>query len=485
MHKITNIMKNYLVLPINNDAENRDICITPVNGKPYGLSVRLDSTNPKYYEYIDITHLGIIESVSLKENEYSFANKKPDSIYKEDLRPKIHFTPSNGWNNDPNGIVYYDGVYHMFYQHNPAGNTWGNMHWGHATSKDMIHFTEEDIALFPDHLGAVYSGSAIVDFDNVSGLKENENDVIILFYTAAGYRFNQCIAYSTDKGKTFKRYSKNPILSYSTFWNRDPKVIKCDDLNCYVMALFLDENTYMLYKSHNLLDWEELQKVDIPDDYECPDIFKIKVEETGEYVYVLQGACGAYLIGKVEGNKFVFDKTPHKNMFGNYIDYCGQSYSNLGERVVQVYWQKSIVYTNMPWGSNLSLPQEVTMHKDNKGNLNLYYYIAKEFNDVKKEIYDANKINNNCGYDISSTIEFEKETQLKCFGIDIPIPEQFINSRINVRIIVDTIGVTIYINEGQRFTSLAALPDYKLKPLEATQGKIIDSTIYSIKSFLN
>ena len=123
-------MKNYLKLPINNKKDNIDVLLTSKDGTYYGLSVRLDAIEPDYYVYVDVSFLGEIESVNLKENEYTFTNNKSDTLYYEKLRPKIHYTVSNGWNNDPNGMVYYDGVYHMFYQFNPAGNTWQNMHWG-------------------------------------------------------------------------------------------------------------------------------------------------------------------------------------------------------------------------------------------------------------------------------------------------------------------------------------------------------------------
>ena len=480
-------MKNYLILPINNNKEPKDVLLVSKTGINYGLSVRLYAVDPKYYVYIDVTFLGEIETVNLKENEYSFANSRPSDLYKEKLRPKIHYTVPNGWNNDPNGMLYYDGVYHMFYQYNPAGNTWGNMHWGHATSTDMIHYKEEDVALRPDFLGAVYSGSAFVDYENVSGLKENENDPIILFYTAAGFRFNQCIAYSTDKGKTFKRYNKNPIIPFVTFWNRDPKVIKCEELNCYVMAVFLqdDNNNFILYKSSNLLDWEEIQRVAIALDYECPDIYKIKVEETGEYVYVLQGACGSYIIGKVKDGKFDFDLEVKKCLYGNYIDYCAQSFSNLGNRIVQVNWQKSIVYDDMPWGSNLSLPQEVTMHKDENGNLQLYTYIAKEFDNIEKILYTGEKPSYDCGYDIKANICVNENSIINCFGIQIDLPEEFKNGNMDVRIIVDTIGVSFYINGGIKYTTIASLPNYDLSPLMVENGKINKEEIYIVKSFIN
>ena len=479
-------MKNYLVLPINNEKDLKDVLLVSKDGANYGLSVRLDANNPKYHVYVDVSFLNEIESINLKENEYSFASKRPDSLYKETLRPKIHYTVPNGWNNDPNGMIYYDGIYHMFYQFNPAGNTWGNMHWGHATSTDMIHYKEQEVALRPDFLGAVYSGSAIVDFDNLTGLKENENDPIIIFYTAAGFRFNQCIAYSTDKGKTFKRYDKNPIIPFVTFWNRDPKVIKCEELDCYVMAVFLqdEDNNFILYKSTNLLDWQEIQRVPIKWDYECPDIYKIKVEETGKYVYVLQGACGSYIIGNVKDGKFEFDLEVKKCLYGKYIDYCAQSFSNLGDRIVQVNWQKSIVYDNMPWGSNLSLPQEVTMHQDKDGKLQLYTYIAKEFDNVDKELYKGIKPEYDCGYDIKAKINVNKDSVIKCFGITIDLPEECNEGKLDVRIIVDTIGVSFYINGGIKYTSLAALPDYDLTPLEIINGNIESQEIYIVKAFV-
>lgn len=478
-------MQNYLVLPINNQKENKDVLLISEDGINYGLSVRLDAVDPKYYVYVDVSFLGKIKSINLKEEEYKFTNSKMDSLYHEKLRPKIHYSVPTGWNNDPNGMVYYDGIYHMFYQFNPAGNTWGNMHWGHATSKDMIHYKEDKVALTPDFLGAVYSGSAIVDYDNVSGLKENENDPIILFYTAAGFRFNQCIAYSTDKGKTFKRYEKNPIIPFLTFWNRDPKVIKCEELNCYVMALFLqdEDNNFILYKSTNLLDWIELQRVPINGDYECPDIYKIKVEETGEYVYVLQGACGGYIIGNIKNGKFEFDLDVKKCLYGNYIDYCAQSFSNLGDRIVQVNWQKSIVYPDMPWGSNLSLPQEVTMHKTLDGKLQLHTYIAKEFDEVEKELYKGVKPDYDCGYDIKANIDVNEKSIIKCFGIEIPLPIEYKEAILDVRIIVDTIGVSFYINGGVKYTSLAILPNYDLIPLEIENGKINTNEVYIVKSF--
>ena len=142
------------------------------------------------------------------------------------------------------------------------------------------------------------------------------------------------------------------VENSNNYKTRRELVIKCEELNCFVMAVFLqdEEDRFILYKSTNLLDWIELQRVPIKGDYECPDIYKIKVEETGEYVYVLQGACGNYIVGNINNGKFEFDLNVKSCLYGEYIDYCAQSFSNLDNRIVQVNWQKSTVYSDMPWG---------------------------------------------------------------------------------------------------------------------------------------
>ena len=173
--------------------------------------------------------------------------------------------------------------------------------------------------------------------------------------------------------------------------------------------------------------------------------------------------------------KFEFDLEVKKCLYGKYIDYCAQSFSNLGDRIVQVNWQKSIVYPDMPWGSNLSLPQEVTMHKTLDGKLQLHTYIAKEF---EKELYKGVKPDYDCGYDIKANIDVNEKSIIKCFGIEIPLPIEYKEATLDVRIIVDTIGVSFYINGGVKYTSLAILPNYDLIPLEIENGKINTNEVY-------
>ena len=200
----------YIVLPINNNSDAQKLVLHGHTGD-YSVDVRLDSENPEYYSYLPVDFLG--EFTSAPENSgYSVSDTLPEDTYREPLRPLFHFTAAQGWLNDPNGLIYYEGKYHMFYQHNPAGNKWANMHWGHAVSTDLMHWKELPIALYPDESGTMYSGSAVEDTENVTGLKENGHNPLILFYTAAGNPRTQCMAYSVDGGGTFKKYPGNPII---------------------------------------------------------------------------------------------------------------------------------------------------------------------------------------------------------------------------------------------------------------------------------
>jgi sucrose-6-phosphate hydrolase SacC (GH32 family) len=233
----------------------------------WAFDIEMANDSPDWYAYFDISkwkgeELEIwIDSLDyhspsfdlIKQSDKELGN---DKLYQEPQRAQLHFSPKRGWNNDPNGLVYYKGEYHLFFQHNPYGILWGNMHWGHAVSTDLVHWKELDIALYPDSFGSMYSGGGIVDIDNTSGLGDGSNAPMVLFYTAAG-SWIQGLAYSQD-GRNFKK--TDPILPKVTDGNRDPKVIWHEPTRRWVMVLYVaqenDQHTIHFLTSANLKKWE-------------------------------------------------------------------------------------------------------------------------------------------------------------------------------------------------------------------------------------
>ena len=237
------IQKKYLIFPVNTFLPRKKLMFKIDGETVYSLNIKLDNYAPDFFAYIDVSRF-MDKEIELDVNPETEINFKEsdtmelENLYSEPLRPQVHFSTKNGWINDPNGLIYLNGVYHMFYQYNPAEPEWENMHWGHAQSRDLVHWEEKDTALFPDSRGTMFSGSAFLDEKNVSGLKDGENNAALLFYTATE-PFCQYMSYSTDDFKTIAHYGKQPVVPHILDCNRDPKVVFCDELNCYIMALYL------------------------------------------------------------------------------------------------------------------------------------------------------------------------------------------------------------------------------------------------------
>src|SRR5579862_8521931 len=209
-------------------------------------------------------------------------------FYSEPSRPQFHFTAKRGWLNDPNGLVYFNGQYHLFFQHNPFEPEWGNMTWGHAVSKDLVRWTQLDDAIEPDKLGTIFSGSAVIDEQNTSGLGANGQAPLVCIYTAAGGTnkasigkpYTQCLAYSLD-GVTFTKYPGNPVLPHQIVNNRDPKVIWYAPTKQWLMALYLDGHTYGFFGSPDLKSWSKLSEIEVANAAECPDFFELPLDGNG------------------------------------------------------------------------------------------------------------------------------------------------------------------------------------------------------------
>lgn len=341
---------------------------------------------------------------SKKEQKNSELDNKTSYSEEELYRPNFHFTPKSGWMNDPNGMFYHNGNYHLYFQHYPDGNIWGPMHWGHAISKDMITWEEKPIAIFPDEKGYIFSGGGIVDENNVTGFGENGEQPIIAMYTyhdmdgekAGKINYQtQAIAYSLDEGLTFTKYDKNPVIKNPGIKDfRDPKITWDAERNKWIMALAAGQKI-MFYSTLNLIDWK--LESDFGEGigghggvWECPDIFPMTVEETGDVKWVLLvsinpggpngGSATQYFVGDFDGKNFIIDPDFKKeieelNEKSIWIDYgrdnyAGVSWANIPDkdgRRLFIGWMSNWDYANVvpteKWRSAMTVARELKLYK--------------------------------------------------------------------------------------------------------------------------
>ena len=296
------------------------------------------------------------------------------SSYNEQYRPQIHFTPAKNWMNDPNGMACIDGTYHLFYQYNPQANVWGNMSWGHATSTDLIHWTEQTVALTRDELGDIFSGSAVIDKDNTAGFGAG---TMVALYTSASTAQQQSIAYSTDGGKNFTRYNGNPVIKNDDDNLRDPKVFWHEQSRQWVMALAKGWKMGVeLYGSTDLKTWRHLSTFFVPLagrpslQWECPDLLQfgdkwvmiVSVNPGGPIL----GSGTMYFVGSFDGTTFTADDLSYPLWLDYGMDnYAGVTWSNTGDRKVMIGWMNNWSYAGdvpcSPWRSAMTLPRELKL----------------------------------------------------------------------------------------------------------------------------
>jgi sucrose-6-phosphate hydrolase SacC (GH32 family) len=309
--------------------------------------------------------------------------------YQEPLRPQFHFTAAAGWLNDPNGLVYYRGEYHLFFQHNPFGTQWGNMTWGHAVSKDLVHWNQIDEAIKPDDLGTIFSGSAVVDSHHSLGLPSKGAAPLVCVYTAAGGTndaskgkpFTQCIAYSTD-GRHFEKFAGNPVLPHQDGENRDPKVIWHEPTHHWVMALYLDGDRYGIFRSTDLKSWQKTCELEMPDTSECPDLFPLKSE--GKERWVFWGANGNYRIGSFDGLAFTSETDVLHSHYGN-TGYASQTYYDDPKgRRVQISWLNNSEFKDAAWNQQLGFPTVLTLKPTVDGD-RLFFWPVEEIKSLWRE----------------------------------------------------------------------------------------------------
>lgn len=384
--------RKFLRFPVKNGAPRRVLTVAIDGGPERKFDIGLAEGEPDWWASMDVAPFAgksaVISVDRLPENSNGLAAidqgdtiKNADDLYREPLRPQLHFSPRRGWNNDPNGLVFFGGEYHLFFQHNPYGTGWGNMHWGHAVSRDLIHWQELDIALYPDEMGPMFSGSAVVDWNNTAGLSDDDKPAIVLFYTAAGEPTVQGMAFATD-ARNFKKFSGNPIVKEFSPGNRDPKVIWHEPMKRWVMVLYVGEKEpgkkdsrgregqadYIYFLgSTDLRDWIFLSKIE--GFYECPDFFQLPVEgEAATRKWVLTAASGEYAIGTFDGTWFKPETPKLKGHWGKSF-YAAQTFSDIPpeeDRRIQIGWLRA-ASPGMPFNQAMSIPLELTLPKTPEG----------------------------------------------------------------------------------------------------------------------
>jgi fructan beta-fructosidase len=316
---------------------------------------------------------------------------KPDAkLTNENLyRPRFHFTPQQGWMNDPNGMIFLNGQYHLFFQHYPDGTVWGPMHWGHATSSDLVQWKEQPIALYPDSIGMIFSGSAVLDKNNTSGIGRGGVAPLVAIFTqhnmpgekAGRTDFqNQSIAYSLDEGKTWIKYAGNPVLKTPNLKDfRDPKVIWHAPTQKWIMNLAVADHVE-LYSSPNLINWTKESEIGKNlfahgGVWECPDLLSFNVNGKTAWVLLVSmnpggpngGSATQYIVGDFDGHTFKPYSTDIKWMDYGPDNYAGVTFSNVGDRNILIGWMSNWNYANVvpteKWRSAMTVPRELSLIK--------------------------------------------------------------------------------------------------------------------------
>ena len=403
---ITNPTK-YIVLPVEEKRPEAQVLLASGSPTDTWMDIRLAQTKTDYRVPFALTapstgkggknpiqNKAVLKIVGLDRNAIAFKEMRLDDTFDttntDYYRPVYHHTPLYGWMNDANGLVYKDGEYHLYFQYNPYGSKWGNMHWGHSVSRDLVHWQHLDPAIARDTMGHIFSGSTVVDTRGTAGFGKN---AIIAFYTSHSVRDGrqvqvQCMAYSNDNGRTFTKYKGNPVVTpFDGLENfRDPKIFWYEPTKSWYMIVSADKNM-RFYQSKNLKQWKYVSQWGEgfgaqPNQFECPDFFPLPVDgdkNKQKYVmivninpgFVYGGSATQYFIGEFDGKEFHCDSKPQtvKWLDWGKDHYATVTFSNLGGRVVAVPWMSNWQYANVTpirqyRGAN-ALPRELKLFSSN------------------------------------------------------------------------------------------------------------------------
>lgn len=538
------IAHRYLHLPVKNGAPKRRMKFIVDKETVREFDIELDtSATPQYWFFADVEAFRgkklVVEVVLPADSRipgFAESDGIPDAekVYQEKHRPLFHFTSRVGWLNDPNGLVYANGEWHLFYQHNPFGREWGNMHWGHATSKDLFRWQEQGVALYPKKYDDwAFSGSAVVDKENTSGWGTMEKPPLVLAYTSTGR--GECIAYSNDNGKTWTEYEKNPVVKHV---GRDPKLIWHEKAKHWVMAVYTEADKKQwiaFHTSPDLKTWTYASRIE--GFFECPDLFPLPVKSkhgTGADKWVLYAADGKYLVGDFDGKEFKPDHKEKKQLWHGRF-YAAQSFDNAPRtaplfpsgvrefnrpRRVQIGWAQGVTFPGTPFNQQMTVPVELDLWDDGDGP-RLRAEPVAELSGLREKPVEAIKFgsaavaapeagkesrtkladeldafeviaivvpdkNTTIGLDLRGTklmYDGAKQT-LTCKDVSAPL--KLGDGVLRLRVLVDRGSVEVFASGGRVALSVAAIPDEKNRKLDlvATGGfeAIGGVTVYRLKS---
>jgi fructan beta-fructosidase len=525
-----NIDQQYLHLPVKTGAPLRRVQLVVRLTRDGGagrtvvedeivreFDIELADGQPDYWAFADVSAFRgqrllvrtVLPADSKALESLKLADDVPDAekLYREKHRPLFHFTSRFGWLNDPNGLVYHDGEWHLFYQHNPFGVNWGNMHWGHAVSKDLVRWKELGIGLYPKKYGDwAFSGSAIVDTNNTSGWGTKEKPPLVLAYTSTGR--GECIAFSNDKGRTWTEYDRNPVVKHA---GRDPKLVWYEKGKHWVMAVYDEHDKKQwiaFYTSPDLKTWTFASRIE--GFFECPDLFELPVGEDGKHgsKWILYAADGKYVVGEFDGKQFKPDHKEKKQLwYGNF--YAAQTFdsapfgppyigpdSQVRMRRIQIGWARDVTFPGLPFNQQMTVPVELGLCNAGKGanrDLRLWASPVEELRNLYEPKSDpvgrtvafvkprtlADDLD---AFDLSLTAHPSKSTgftldlrgtklvcdtakcKLTCKDVSAPLPDPG-SDGYRLRVLVDRGSVEVF-SGGTVAMSIAAIPDEKSRKLE-------------------
>ncbi len=485
------INKKYLNIPVQKSIERQRVDFVLNNKTLTYNDIRVADTKINYWTFLDVSKYAGKKLEFLFSKKVNGINKifQADTIvgeanlYKEKLRPQIHYTTRRGWTNDPNGMVYYKGEYHLFYQHNPYEISWGNMTWGHAISKDLLHWEELSLALLPDEFGTMFSGSAVIDYNNTSEFNQG-NDKAMLAMSTANLRKDgeelgqsQHIAFSLDKGRTFNKYKGNPVLPvierFGSKHVRDPKVFWYEPGKHWVMIMH-EGIAMTIYNSKNFKKWGITDTIE-SGFWECPELFELPIDGDRENKkWVVYGVNGTYQIGSFNGKTFTPETEMLRYSCNPWSMTAAQTYNYEPKgRRVSIGWGHAS-FPEMPFTQTFTFPMNMEL-KTTPNGVRLHVLPVEELENLHKKKYSFK--NMILGEELNEELKVIKSSLLhikltlepqnsRFFGIDIngykikydvahnTLQDVFIplqNQQLEMEIIVDKTLIEVYVNGGRYY----------------------------------